>query len=410
MKLLKDQGRVAGDSAEEPREVAITESSATGRCPSVLSVSPIADVGGAEVLLLDVLRGLKEKGCDVTLLVLGQGDLTDLAEGLGLVVRSGPALSFRDTRSVIRSIRFIRSIVRRTRPDIVHASHPRAGLLTQAALIGVSVAHTIQLLEPPSRRDLVGRLSLRMPGTHIAFTPDMADAHRVQNRRLAPIVIEPGVDRVQQRSRAGLGESMISELRAFRNASDGPGIVMVARLQPFKGPMDFVVMAERVLTIHPNARFLIVGPDSSRSPGLRSSLAQEIERRRLSGRVVLAGALSSVDLAATVQQATLLVHPAHREGFGLVLVEALTLGTPVVAYAASGPSHILEKGGGALVSIGDTGALADAVLVALDDPATLETWRQQAALVAEQFSWDRMISGYLATFRSAAGKVRPQPQ
>lgn len=78
--------------------------------------------------------------------------------------------------------------------------------------------------------------------------------------------------------------------------------------------------------------------------------------------------ISTDDLAATVRDATLLVHPAHHETFGLVVVEALCLGTPAIAYAAAGPSEILSGGGGSLVPVGDTVALAAEIGRALADP------------------------------------------
>jgi glycosyltransferase involved in cell wall biosynthesis len=174
---------------------------------------------------------------------------------------------------------------------------------------------------------------------------------------------------------------------------------MVARLQPFKGPGDFIAMASQVLESRPDARFLIIGPDSSRSPGLRIQLESRIDELGLRNQIALAGPLSEEDLAATVSHSTLLVHPAHREGFGLVLVEAMALGTPVVAYAASGPRHILGHGGGTLVKVGDTRALADCVLAALHDSTLLELWRKQCLPVAQHFSLERMTVGYLSVMR-----------
>ncbi|MGI8983046.1 MAG: glycosyltransferase family 4 protein [Acidimicrobiales bacterium] len=156
----------------------------------------------------------------------------------------------------------------------------------------------------------------------------------------------------------------------------------------------------------PEARFLVVGPDSPIEPTLRGELTVAIEDKSLGGRVGLAGRLAADDLAATVAGASLLVHPAHREPFGLAVVEALTLGTPVVAYATAGPSEILRTGGGALVCVGDTGGLAKAVLRALDDPEVLGHWSAEAGTTARRFRLEATVTRYLDVLQGAAWSGR----
>jgi glycosyltransferase involved in cell wall biosynthesis len=181
---------------------------------------------------------------------------------------------------------------------------------------------------------------------------------------------------------------------------------MVGRLQRFKGPFDFLDVAALALGNRPEARFLVIGPDSPIEPGLRTELQSAIDARGLGASVGLAGRLSGPDLAATVRAATLLVHPAHREPFGLAVVEALALATPVVAYATTGPSSILAEGGGALVPVGDTKALATVILGALDDAGTLAAWQAQAPVTASRFDLSAIIGRYLEVLQGAAS-ARP---
>ena len=76
-----------------------------------------------------------------------------------------------------------------------------------------------------------------------------------------------------------------------------------------------------------------------------------------------------VDARAALASAHLLLHCADAEPFGLVLVEALACGRPVVAPAAAGPLEIVTDGAGRLYPPGDAHAAADALRAVLADPA-----------------------------------------
>jgi glycosyltransferase involved in cell wall biosynthesis len=81
------------------------------------------------------------------------------------------------------------------------------------------------------------------------------------------------------------------------------------------------------------------------------------------------------------------------EGFGMVLVEAMALGTPVVATdCPSGPAEILENGKwGRLVPVGDETSLARAIVLALSGPTNASELRNRAQL----FSIDKAVRLYL---------------
>jgi glycosyltransferase involved in cell wall biosynthesis len=151
-----------------------------------------------------------------------------------------------------------------------------------------------------------------------------------------------------------------------------------------------------------DARFLLVGPDEPLEPGTRAALVAEIRDRGLADRVAVSEPLTEADLAAVMADATVVVHPAHIETFGLVVVEALALGTPVVAYAAPGPAHILGGGGGVLVPLGDVHGLTEATLGLLDDPARRQRYADEGRRRADAFTLSRMADGYLAAIAGRA--------
>jgi glycosyltransferase involved in cell wall biosynthesis len=99
----------------------------------------------------------------------------------------------------------------------------------------------------------------------------------------------------------------------------------------------------------------------------------------------------------------LFVHPAREESFGMVLIEALAQGTPVVGGARSGAvPWVLEGGGGVLVDVEDPGAIAAAVHQLLRDPAAWE--RRSAdglASTRRRFGMDVVTDAYLAVYEAA---------
>lgn len=370
----------------------------------MLAVSPVAEAGGAEVLLLDVLGGLRARGAAVLLVALGEGPLFDLARRRQIPVAGGPPLTFRRLESVLRAAACVRRAARAFGPDIVHASHPKGQVIARLGCGRLGSVHSVQLFHPPDRDDLVARFAHRIPALHFAMTEELAARHRASNRRMQPVVVHPGSDLAALSRRAGAGDGEAA-WRALRPAPAGePRIVMVGRLQRFKGPFDFVDMAAEVSRARPDARFLVIGPDSPVEPGLRAELRDRIRLLGLDGVVGLAGRLAEEDLAATIAGATLLVHPAHDEPFGLAVVEALALRTPVVAYAAAGPQLILASGGGALVPVGDVPALATAVLGALSSGA-VRRWSAEAAETASRFGMSAVVEGYARAFEAALATV-----
>jgi glycosyltransferase involved in cell wall biosynthesis len=90
----------------------------------------------------------------------------------------------------------------------------------------------------------------------------------------------------------------------------------------------------------------------------------------------------------------------------MVLVEALALGTPVVAYGAPGPTRILARGGGALVPVGDVAALTATVASALDDGSILDRWRAATRPAAELFEARAMVDRYLAALSTVSPRFR----
>jgi glycosyltransferase involved in cell wall biosynthesis len=154
-------------------------------------------------------------------------------------------------------------------------------------------------------------------------------------------------------------------------------LAFVGTVEPRKG-LDVLLDALTELDLP----LVVIGP-----PGWGGvDLESEARRRRLTGGVYVLGRLADDDLAAVVSGAVALVVPSRAEGFGLPLLEAMALGTPVVA---SDDPALIEVGEGASLHspIGDSQALARAVAEVAGSTALREQMRARGFEVAARRTW-----------------------
>jgi glycosyltransferase involved in cell wall biosynthesis len=168
-------------------------------------------------------------------------------------------------------------------------------------------------------------------------------------------------------------------------------LLAVCRLEPQKG-LDVAVRAlPDIRARHPEAELVVLGEGPQRSE--LEQLAAKLEVPvHLLGRVP--------DVAAWLQRADVLVHPARWEGFGLALLEAMLAAKPVVATNVSSIPEIVADGEtGLLVAPDDSVALATAVVRVLDAPGGYgERGRKRAQ---SRFSVARMTDRTVAVYETA---------
>jgi glycosyltransferase involved in cell wall biosynthesis len=167
-------------------------------------------------------------------------------------------------------------------------------------------------------------------------------------------------------------------------------LLSTSRLTTQKG----VDVAIRALASLPDDTVLVVlgeGPERARL----ESLARELALER---RVFLLGRVP--DVAAWLRRATVYVHPARWEGFGLGVLEAMHASLPVVATCASSlPELVVDGVTGRLVPVDDPNGLAAAIDQALGEPGLGVAGRDRAL---NEFSVARMADRHVALYETLA--------
>jgi glycosyltransferase involved in cell wall biosynthesis len=179
-------------------------------------------------------------------------------------------------------------------------------------------------------------------------------------------------------------------------------VVFAARLAERKRPTVFVEMAGRVLATVPDAAFLMIGPDE----GQAAAVQDLIRARRLDGLVSYAGPLSHPEVLRQIARAAVYVLPAVDEPFGMTVVEAMSVGTPVVVTDTCGVAEQVRLAGAGKVTGPAAAALAEAVAGLLADNDTRAVCGANAARAARtMFDLDAVADRLEAVYAEAVGDV-----
>nr|WP_236243576.1 glycosyltransferase [Streptomyces sp. CC228A] len=182
-----------------------------------------------------------------------------------------------------------------------------------------------------------------------------------------------------------------------RPAPEGaPRILYAARLQARKRPCDFVAAAPAVLRRHPDARFVIAGPDEGELPAVRR-LVDELGLRE---QVDYIGALGSAEVLDQLRAAHVYVLPSVEEPFPMSVLESLSVGTPAVVTESNGlASAVRDAGAGRVVR--DASGLADAVVELLEPAEARKASAAAHALATDAFSIGAVVDDLLEVYGRA---------
>ncbi|HSH03037.1 MAG TPA: glycosyltransferase, partial [Anaerolineae bacterium] len=185
-------------------------------------------------------------------------------------------------------------------------------------------------------------------------------------------------------------------------------ILFAGRIEPLKG-IDTLLQA--IALLHQENKNLfndvcvcIIGGDPQETdPTTEMSRLQQLRQQLgLTDLVTFLGAKDQNTLPWYYSAATMVIMPSHYESFGLVALEAMSSGTPVIASAVGGLSFLIQdKQTGYLIPSRNPTALAQKIKRLLDDPTTRQQLATGARNYTAQYDWPLIIKQLRQIYQQA---------
>jgi phosphatidyl-myo-inositol alpha-mannosyltransferase len=344
--------------------------------------------GGVQGQVLGLARELRKLGVDVR--VVGPCDGPPPEPG---VVSVGPSVEWNSNGSVApispgrATARRTAEVMRSIEPDLVHLHEPAVPGPCLSALIGFSgpmvgtfhaSGELLHMWTRPVLRSQMARLSARVVVSESALETARANWYDAEY-----VVLWNGI-----------------EVDRFASArpmpSDRPAAFFVGRHEPRKG-LEVLLDAWRGLD---RDAVLWVGGVGLQTDELRATSRGTTARGTTGANIEWLGAVTDVERNERLRGATLLCAPSlHGESFGVVLLEGMAAGTPVVASDIEGYRNVARADVDALlVPPGDVNALRGALRRIFDDAALRERLVVAGRERADEFSMARLAERYLELY------------
>jgi phosphatidylinositol alpha-mannosyltransferase len=356
-----------------------------------------ASPGGVQVHVRELAERLRER--DHTTLIVAPGPEAS-SNGSVRIVGRPVRVPYGGTVAPISfspgSWRRLRSAMRGFGPDVVHVHEPFTPSTSMLAVLAATtpVVATFHAFLDRSRLMEVSGPILRQIDRRIdaAVAVSKAAASFVRKVRRGPVEIVPnGVDVAR----------FAEPVEPPAGLPPGRKILWVNRLDPQKG---FGVMVDAFARLARDLDdvYLLVAGDGRERVALRSLT------RQARNRIVPLGTIPHDELPRYHAAADVFCSPAvGQESFGIVLVEAMAAGVPVVATDIPGYREVVRDGvDGLLVRPNDPEALANAILRVLTEPELASSLAAAGRARAPDFGWDAVVPRIEAVYGRALNGTR----
>ncbi len=387
------------------------------------------DTGGMNVYVRDLTRQLGQMGIHVDVFTRSQDEhvphvLHDLGYGNRVVhVPSGPEVPLPKSELTRYIPAFVQGIEQFAADkgihyDLIHSHYWMSGVAAEelsSAWGGVPIVHMFHTLgemknrvaQSPEEREGAYRLEgerrvIARADRIIAATPaEQAQLQWLYKTDPAKMrVIPPGVDL------SHFYPIPADEAHQFVGlAPDDRVILFVGRIEPLKG-LDTLVRAVACLHVSglkEPVRLAVIGGDPDASPDEMSAEMSRVQKLcdelAIGMLVVFLGKRSQDTLPYYYSAADVLVMPSHYESFGMVALEAMACGTPVVASQVGGLAYLVQDGvTGYTLPDGDDQALCQRLQSLLGDADLRRTLGRQAAEYAQGYAWEKIAKQIVGVY------------
>ena len=379
----------------------------------ILFYSHTGLISGAERVLLGTINGLDRSIFDPIAACPVDGDLTARFHASQVLIVPVSQLEARFTLNTRQLVRYFRSFahviwsfrasVKQVAPDVLHANSIRAGIVASIAMFGTGLPviwHVHDDLPKHPVSSLIRLAAFLSPhslflavskATATAFVGRFPFGDRIE-------VLYNGVDQDLYPVKTTTKSSFRMELGLTEEDFLLCAVGMINPRKGLTGLLDaFKVVYDKMSTVH----LAIIGaPIFNRDDQYFVEIKDKARQLNIEDRVHFTGART--DVPALLRSADMLVLNTLSEPFGLVLIEAMSSGTPVITTRVGGiPEIVTDNETGFLVEPNDAPALAARLLEVITDSSGRCRVASAALLkVCPRFSQERYCAGYMSYFRS----------
>lgn len=343
--------------------------------------------------------------------------LHDFLPQKGIAVTVLPFRVVRRYPKVVRHIAyFFLCLIKGRKVDVVYAQDPLSvGLPAALASMVLRKPFVLKVVgdyaweQATARFSYTGRLESFQDEEHGFMVSWMRSLERFVARRarvvvvpskyLAGIVGKWGVDKKKIRViYNGIRAEEVGLKQVIRGLLRFKGKLMVSpgRLVPWKGFGSLIKVHANLLKRHPDLKLLIIGSGPE-----EEKLAALVEKLKLTDSVVFTGNVENAVMLRYIRAADVFALNTKYEGFSHLLLEAATIGTPIVTTDIGGNPELVEDGvSGYLVKPDDRKVFEDRIHALLSSPELRARLSGNAKRKAQRFSVERMIDETEAVLRS----------
>ncbi len=377
----------------------------TSRRSRILYVNHTGHVSGAERVLINTLRTLDQRRYEPIVACPSYGGLADEVGRLGVKSIPMPLIQARfawrpdklllSAANIAEAVRTLRNTIRTVAPHLIHANSVRAGIVATLAAAGMRTSVIWHVHDTLPRHPLSTAVRALILCARHTYVIAVSDATGRRFRGHFPIAgkirtIHNGID-------LGQFTGSASSRRIYREKlglSDEDFLVCaIGQICERKGLLGLVDAVRRSLTEAPNINLAIVGRVVFlHEAGYLDELLGAVRAWGIEDRVHFYGEVH--DVPGVLHSSDLMVLNSRDEPFGLVVVEAMACGTPVLATRVGGIPEIIEDtSNGWLVEPGDSSELAARLVELSQNRSELRRAAERALhITCPKFSLDRYKS------------------
>jgi glycosyltransferase involved in cell wall biosynthesis len=371
---------------------------------NVVIVMPLAArIGGAERALWNQLLYGRDNGISWHVIFLEDGPMVAEVRGLDISADVVPIGRMREPHKLVSAVLKLARLFKLKQADAVLSWMTKAHLYAgpAARIAGVPAIWFQHGLS----NHYMDRIATRIPSRGIFVAADHIKLKQARLKPVRPMHVVPGGVDLSRFDPQQLPSPEEARVR-LHLPSSGPLIGIVGRLQRWKGMHTLIQAMPRVLEDYPEAHAVIVGGEHNLEPDYPGVLTRQIQELGLTDHVVMAGAQDNVP--EWMQAMDIVVHASDCEPFGVVVVEGMALGKPVIAGDEGGPAEVITPGvNGLLTRYNDAAALATAILRFLDDPEFARNVGEAARLRAPDFSTRNFARNVIEGIVKCIGDTHP---